>query len=208
MDEWAHLPTPRPSEPRTPTRGRFVAVEGPKGTGKTTLCAALARSYGSPLVVTKEPSPTFDLSQEQRLAGVALAAAIAEDRRRHVDEVIEPALARGQHVVCDRYILSSLVFHTLDGVASERVWALNRAFPLPDVNALVLVSIEMLLDRRTGRGTATRLQIEIDPVTELAAYIKQAGRLESLGCRTQVIDNDHDEQRATAQLVALLEPDS
>jgi dTMP kinase len=189
-------------------RGRFVAVEGPKGTGKTTLCAALARSCGSRLVVTKEPTPAFDLSREHRLASVALAAAIADDRRRHVDEVIEPALARGQHVVCDRYILSSLVFHTLDGVAPEQVWMLNQAFPLPDINALVMVSIEILLDRRSGRGTTTRLQVEIDPVTELAAYIKQAGRLESLGCATQVIDNDHDERRATAQLAALLEPAS
>jgi dTMP kinase len=188
-----------------PSQARFVAVEGPKGSGKTALCTALAGSFSYRLVVTKEPTPAFDLSQEQRLGGAALASAIADDRRRHLDEVIEPALACGQHVVCDRYILSSLVFHTLDGVPRHHVWALNQSFRLPDVNAVVVVSVDTLLTRRASRGTSTRLQAEADPAIESAAYVEEARRLESVGCATRTIDNDHGEPYAVAQLAALLE---
>jgi dTMP kinase len=186
-------------------RPRFVAVEGPKGVGKTSLCRGLADTMVADVVVTKEPTPAFDLSQEERLSGLALATAIAEDRRRHVDQSIAPALARGSRVVCDRYILSSLVFHTLDGLSWDEIWALNRTFPLPDVNVLVLASAKALTARRQDRAT-TRLQAAVDPETELAAYRDQAKRLEDRGCACKIIYNGADQRQAIKELAALLEP--
>src|SRR5215472_9330563 len=98
----------------------FVAIEGPKGVGKTALCTALATSLGledhDRVLITKEPTPAFDLANEQILRGIDLATAIAADRQAHVATVITPALAEGKMVICDRYILSSYVFHTIDGV--------------------------------------------------------------------------------------------
>ncbi|TDD75062.1 dTMP kinase [Actinomadura rubrisoli] len=108
--------------------GQLIAVEGPKAAGKTTLMAVLAdRLCDLPVspVLTKEPTPAFDLDSEERLRGVELAAAIAQDRRRHVTEVVGPALAAGRIVICDRYLLSSLVFHSLDGVPHDVIEELN-----------------------------------------------------------------------------------
>src|SRR5690242_18666190 len=103
----------------------FVAIEGPKGVGKTALCKALAAGLRldehDRVVITKEPTPAFDPANEQVLRGVDLAAAIAGDRRAHVAAVIAPALAEGKMVICDRYILSSYVFHTIDGVATALI---------------------------------------------------------------------------------------
>jgi dTMP kinase len=110
-------------------------------------------------VVTKEPTPAFDLSNEEKLRGLALAKAIAEDRRRHVAEQIGPALEAGGAVICDRYILSSYAFHTADGVPAEVIDELNRGFPLPDLNLILRVAPLELARRRGERGTATRLNV-------------------------------------------------
>jgi dTMP kinase len=184
-------------------RGRLVAVEGPKGAGKTTLCRHLARRRDPALLVTKEPTPAFDLSQEQRLSGRALAAAIAADREEHVRAVISPALADGVSVVCDRYLLSSLVFHTADGVSADEVRTLNRVAPPPDVNALVTAPPEVLVRRRAARGTRTRLQA-VDPAGELARYREEAEAMRSEGARPAEIDGTADPETSVEHLLALL----
>ncbi|HEU5159214.1 MAG TPA: AAA family ATPase [Streptosporangiaceae bacterium] len=143
--------------------GQLIALEGPKGCGKTTLIAALSKRLDKDaqqmrVILTKEPTPHFDLSNEQRLRGLALAQAITEDRSRHVAEVISPALAAGHTVVCDRYILSSFVFQTLDGVSESVIWGLNSSFPPPTLNLILRVTTEELRQRRYRRPTATRLQ--------------------------------------------------
>ncbi|WP_067459697.1 dTMP kinase [Actinomadura macra] len=171
--------------------GRFIALEGPKAAGKTTLITALAdRLEGAAAapVLTKEPTPTFDLSLEQRVQGVGLASAIAEDRRRHVADVIAPALARGRAVICDRYLLSSYVFHTADGVGESVIEQLNRGFPLPCVNVVLRVGAAELDRRRVGRARATRLQRQ-DPAAETAAYLYYAGVMQSRGVTSAVVDN-------------------
>lgn len=85
--------------------GIFLAVEGPKGVGKTTVVSELQRrvaaGYADTVVLTKEPTPGFDLGQESHLLGVDLAGAIAEDRATHVEGVIRPALAAGMTVACN-----------------------------------------------------------------------------------------------------------
>ncbi|QXJ25783.1 AAA family ATPase [Actinomadura graeca] len=170
---------------------RFIALEGPKAAGKTTLVTALAARLGACVgapVLTKEPTPAFDVSQEQRLQGVALAAAIAEDRRRHLTEVIAPALARGRTVICDRYLLSSYVFHTADGVQQSVVEQLNRGCPLPCVNVVLCVQAAELGRRRAGRARATRLQRQ-DPAAETAAYLHYAEVMQTQGVARVIVDN-------------------
>lgn len=98
-------------------RGRFIALEGGEGCGKSTQAALLADRLGA--VLTREPGGTavgervreilLDLSVvdlDPRAEALLMAAA----RAQHAAEVIEPALAAGRHVVTDRYAHSSLAY--------------------------------------------------------------------------------------------------
>ena len=184
-------------------------MEGAKGVGKSTIASALSERLATrltassglppspapvcPVLVTKEPTPGFELGNEQTLQGIALAEAIAEDRRRHVTEQIGPALEAGGAVICDRYVLSSYAFHTADGVTAEVIDELNSGFPLPDLNLILRVPPAELARRRRERGTMTRLQAGDDP----GAYLVYARRMQRWEVPFEVVDNatmtDHDQ---------------
>jgi dTMP kinase len=101
--------------------GKFVVLEGGDATGKTTQTARLAarlRGEGREVLATFEPGGT-DLGVSLRqllLAGSATvepeaeALLMAADRAQHVLEVVRPALARGDWVVSDRVVPSSLAY--------------------------------------------------------------------------------------------------
>lgn len=159
-------------------RGLFVAVDGPKSVGKTTLINKLrARSADTgSWIFTKEPTDGFDLGNEQSHTGYELAALIAADRARHVAEVIDPARRNGLVVLSDRYVLSSFVFHCLDGVAPGLVNDLNVCCPRPDVLLVLQCSPGTLEKRRAQRERQTRLATTIKPEDEILGYLTFADR--------------------------------
>ena len=98
-------------------RGRFIVFEGGDACGKSTQAARLAADLGARL--TRQPGGTAIGASIRAIvldpAHVALddraeALLYAADKAQHVHEVIEPALARGDDVVCDRYVASSVVY--------------------------------------------------------------------------------------------------
>lgn len=176
----------------------LLALEGPKGVGKTTVMTALRDRLGGAarqrVVITKEPTSKFDLAQEARLSGAALAAAIAADRALHVAEVIRPALEAGKMVICDRYILSSLVFHGMDGVPPEIIWHLNETFPRPDVNLVLTAPAAVISSRRDARPAPTRLETASDPAAEQDEYIRFGQAMQQNGSALRVLSNETPEQ--------------
>jgi len=101
--------------------GRFVVLEGGDATGKTTQTARLAhrlRAQGRDVLATFEPGGTaLGTSLRQLLLhGTATvepeaeALLMAADRAQHVLEVVRPALARGDWVVSERFVPSSLAY--------------------------------------------------------------------------------------------------
>jgi thymidylate kinase len=106
------------SSPTAPA-GRFVVFEGGEGSGKSTQAARLAHRLGA--VLTREPGGTAigaalrAVLLDARTTGLddrAEALLMAADRAQHVAEVVRPALAAGRHVVSDRYVGSTLAYHT------------------------------------------------------------------------------------------------
>jgi dTMP kinase len=92
--------------------GRFIVIDGPDGAGKSTLAAALADKLGA-AVLTREPF--YEATREllfpaARASPSELAIAMAHDRHQHMRREVEPALAAGYTVICDRYVLSTLVY--------------------------------------------------------------------------------------------------
>ncbi len=145
------------------SRGIFVVFEGGEGAGKSTQVAALARELrarGRDVVLTREPGGT-DAAEEIRAvlladrptpmserAEVLLFAAARAD---HVARVIAPAVQRGQVVLCDRFVDSSIAYQGYArGVDVEDVALLNHwatAGLRPDLTVLLDVTPEVGLAR-------------------------------------------------------------
>jgi dTMP kinase len=117
---------------------RFVTFEGVDGAGKSTHVAwfagAIAARTGDEVVVTREPGGTplgealraLVLHQPMHLETEALLMFAA--RRQHIADVIEPALARGAWVVCDRFTDATFAYQgggrglPLDKIETLRAW--------------------------------------------------------------------------------------
>jgi dTMP kinase len=120
------------------TRGRFISLEGGEGVGKSTQVMALAevlRQRGVDVVVTREPggSEGAERIRELLLSGSedrwdpqAEALLFAAARADHVAKTIRPALERGQWVLSDRFVDSSLAYQGgAGGLGIEAVRAIN-----------------------------------------------------------------------------------
>jgi dTMP kinase len=119
-------------------RGRFISLEGGEGVGKSTQVQALAatlRGRGIDVVVTREPggSDGAERIRELLLTGAddrwgakAEALLFAAARADHVEKTIRPALDRGQWVISDRFVDSSLAYQGgAGGLGIESVRAIN-----------------------------------------------------------------------------------
>lgn len=116
----------------------FITFEGIEGSGKTTQqrrLAATLEASGRTVVLTKEPggTPLADRIRALLLDSGSVIDPIAEvflfaaSRRQHTTEVIEPALARGEVVLCDRYTDSTLAYQGFGRVIDlDRLRVLNR----------------------------------------------------------------------------------
>jgi dTMP kinase len=140
----------------------FITFEGVDGSGKSTqvrLVAEQLRGEGRDVLATREPGGTR-LGEKLRelilgddeLAPWAEAALFTAARAQLVDQIIRPALARGQDVLCDRYLDSSLAYQGLArGLGVERVLEINLAATghlLPDRTFLILVPLDQAVVRR------------------------------------------------------------
>ena len=164
------------SDAARPSRGRFVTVEGPDGSGKTTAARHLAAwlgSRGHPTVLTREPGGT-PLGDEIRRLVLHLrdvsddldpradALLFAAGRAQHVARVIGPALDRGDWVVCARYLDSSLAYQGAaygnDLGEMRRLQAFATGGLLPDLTLLIDVPVEIGLARTRRRGEWNRFE--------------------------------------------------
>jgi len=171
-------PTGVPSAPsRTSTErpGLFVTFEGGDGAGKTTQAAMLEewlRAAGRTVVRTREPGGTdvgaivrdLVLHHRGHIAPRAEALLYAADRAHHVETVVRPALARGDIVIQDRYLDSSVAYQgagrVLDAadVRGLSLWATDGL--LPDITVL------LDLEPKTARA---RLDSDDKPFDRLEA---------------------------------------
>jgi dTMP kinase len=147
-------------------RGRFITLEGSEGSGKTTAARHLGewlRSRGERVVVTREPGGTplgdevrrlvlhlRDVSDDLDPRADALLYAAA--RAQHTARVIKPALVRGEHVICARYLDSSLAYQGVgygnDPGEMRRLQQFATFGLLPDLTIVIDVPVEVGLGRK------------------------------------------------------------
>jgi dTMP kinase len=174
------------------TRGLFLTFEGIEGCGKTTQLTRAAEWFaarGRVVLATREPGGT-PLGQSLRHAllharenvepGAELLLLVA-DRRQHLLELIEPALAVGTDVLCDRYIDSSRAYQGAGrGLGEAAVDTLHRRWcpRVPDRTYLFDCPVETALARVAKRSGASydRFEDEDRDFHERvrAAYLRRA----------------------------------
>jgi len=153
-------------------RGRFITLEGGEGAGKSTQAARLAvflRETGGRAVATREPGGS---PGAERIRGLLLSDGtwdpLAETlllmaaRAEHVSRTIEPALAQGVHVVCDRFADSTFAYQgRAGGLGEGRARALHDcAFQglAPDLTLVLDLPVPLGLGRARARGEANRYE--------------------------------------------------
>jgi dTMP kinase len=147
-------------------RGLLITLEGSEGSGKTTAARHLGdwlKTRGEPVLITREPGGT-PLGDEVRRLVLHLrdvsddldpradALLYAASRAQHTARVIQPALERGQHVVCARYLDSSLAYQGAgygnDPAEMRRLQTFATYGLLPDLTILIDVPVEVGLGRK------------------------------------------------------------
>jgi dTMP kinase len=147
------------------SRGVFITFEGGEGAGKSTAARRLAahiRASGREVVLTREPGGT---AGAEAVRGVLLDPAtvltpLADTllhfaaRADHVGQVIQPALARGAVVICDRFYDSTMAYQGFGlGVDVASIAALVRLVGLtPDITFILEVSEVVAKQRMLARG--------------------------------------------------------
>jgi dTMP kinase len=170
-----------------PVHGLFIVFEGGEGAGKSTQVERLAerlRTQGRDVVVTREPGATAVGSRIREMLLESDADAVtpraeallyAADRADHVASVVRPALARGEVVISDRYVDSSLAYQgagrtlLVDEVSWLSSWATGGLRP----DLVVLLDVEPHVGRQrvADRGTRhDRLESESDAFHERVRY--------------------------------------
>ena len=204
--------------------GRFITLEGPEGSGKTTAARHLAswlRSRDVPVVLTHEPGGT-PLGEEIRrivlhMRGMsddldprADALLYAAGRAQHVARVIRPALERGEWVVCARYLDSSLAYQGAgygnDMTELRRLQDFATFGLRPDLTILLDVPVEVGLERTRRRAEWNRFEdTEHTAFFEAvrAAYLRLA---EDEPDRFRTVDGSGSVDEADAAIRRLVEP--
>ncbi len=206
--------------------GRFIVFEGIDGSGLSTQAALLAEwllGKGHPVYLTKEPSAgpagsQIRLALAGRLvsrpgpgapAGLdprAMALLFAADRMDHLAGEIEPLLEAGTHVVCDRYVLSSLAYQ---GAEVDPAWvqAINAGARPADLTVLLRVPPQVALARiRRARPRAELYENGERLGRVLDNYERLARELAGSGQRIAVLDGTLPVDAVHREVVSLVAP--
>lgn len=151
----------------TTRRGLLFAFEGIDGAGKTTQALALREllsQVGVDAIYSKEPThgkwgekirASFHAG---RLPPAEELACFIEDRKEHVRDVVEPALAAGKVVILDRYYVSSAAYQGARGLDADEILCVNESFaPRPNRVFVLRISPETALRRIGARAQGTNV---------------------------------------------------
>jgi dTMP kinase len=214
-----------PNEPRVGTearRGRFITLEGIEGAGKSTV-AQLAVDWlavrGITARVTREPGGTPLAERVRKIVlerGPEAVPAQAETllmfaaRSIHLENLIRPALARGEWVICDRFTDATRAYQGY-GRGLDLAWIEQLAVAVqgdlqPDCTLLLDLPVALGLSRARGRsaGAADRFEAEVEEFFERVrnGYLHIAQQCPQ---RVRVIDAARDLPTVTEQVTRALE---
>ncbi|WP_455682999.1 dTMP kinase [Thomasclavelia sp.] len=158
-------------------KGKFITLEGPDGSGKTTVSKIVfdkLREEGYKVLLTREPGG-IDISEQIRkiildkknvtMEARTEALLYAAARRQHLIEKVKPALENDYVVICDRFVDSSLVYQGIArGIGIDEVYQMNLfaiGDIMPDLTIFFDIPYEIGLSRIEKNDRAVdRLDLE------------------------------------------------
>ena len=155
------------------SRGRFITFEGIDGAGKSSHIGAVAKRLqrsGAKVVRTREPggTPLGERLREELLHtpmdGLTEALLVFAARREHIVQLIEPALARGECVLCDRFTDATFAYQgggrgfDLDALAQMEAWAQQGL--QPDLTLWLDLPAEVAAARRAAARAPDRFEAQ------------------------------------------------
>jgi len=155
--------------------GRFITLEGIEGVGKSTnleFVAQWLRDRGERVVITREPGGTplaerlrnALLESEGQVTPVAELLLMFAARSSHLHDLVEPALARGDWVLCDRFTDATYAYQgggrQLDPGLIATLERAVQGQRRPDLTLLLDAAPEATASRRSLRGTEDRFERE------------------------------------------------
>jgi len=200
--------------------GRFITVEGTEGAGKTSNIAFLQarlEAAGKTVVLTREPggTPLGEAIRDLLLTGRGDGMAVDTElllmfaaRAEHIAQLIRPALARGEWVLCDRFTDATYAYQgggrriDIDRIAALEHWVQGNL--RPDLTIVLDVPVEAGLARAGRRSAPDRFEREQLAFHEAvrAAYRTIAAREPA---RVQVVDAEQPLPRVQADLGRVLD---
>ena len=155
-------------------RGAFITFEGCEGSGKSTqirLRSEKLTAIGADFIITREPGGSDVAEQIRKIIldgkNVAMcdeceALLYAAARIQHLKEIVEPALAAGKLVICDRYVDSSLAYQgAARGLGEKYIEDINAValdcYP-PDLTVFLNISPERAFERKHGADKGDRME--------------------------------------------------
>lgn len=160
--------------------GVFITFEGVEGAGKTTILHALGnklQQLGLPVVVTREPGGV-EIAEKIRkvildplntaMDGRTEALLYAAARRQHLVEIVLPALKKGNIILCDRFIDSSLAYQGYArGLDMEDVWSVNQFAIdncMPDLTLFFDIAPKKGLQRIAANKDRERNRLDLEKI--------------------------------------------
>jgi dTMP kinase len=200
--------------------GRFITIEGGEGAGKSTAqlrLRATLESRGISVVCTREPGGTplaesirqtlLDVEGEAPVEMAELLLIFAS-RAQHLAKVIEPALAAGKWVICDRFTDATFAYQgAARGLSNELISTLERLVQegrQPDAVILMDLQPQIGMERAKSRGALDRFEQEQHHFYERvrSGYL---ARVEENPARYTVIDAEQELQSVYNELDRLAE---
>jgi dTMP kinase len=201
-------------------QGRFITIEGGEGAGKSTMMDRLAgwlEIHGHHVVRTREPGGTALAEkiraillddQHAEISGLSELLMMFASRAQHLEELIRPALARGDTVLCDRFTDATWAYQGGGRqMSADWITALENMVHgdlQPDLTLLLDLPVEQGLKRASRRGEADRIEQESLVFFE---RVRQAylARAETMNDRFEVIDASRDIDQVWSQIESILE---
>lgn len=196
--------------------GKLVALAGLDGSGKSTLAQALAQwmeeEFQTPCLYVHGMKPSYYTAELE-----AVAAQLGTDRRslfsptlrglawcldllKRWQELMEPALAAGHSVICDRYTLCNLVFTSSNQGDIRLLRRLHTLLPRPDLYLFLNIDLEQALERIRRRGRAATQKESPEQLARSSSLYAELGSEWSL----VRLDAGQNLEQVLGQAIALL----
>ena len=202
--------------------GKFISLEGVEGAGKSTQLSFIQdclTSLGKTVVVTREPGGTELSEKIRKLLLEPTGTAMADDtelllmfasRAEHISQVINPAIHRGDWVLCDRFLDATYAYQGGGrGIQRQRIrqiadWTLKGL--IPDLTILFDLPVELGLKRVVERQEKIDRfeQEKVDFFKKIRQSYLQSAKAEPN--RIKIVDASLSITEIQKQLTQLLKP--